>query len=93
LTENRPNKWHGPKFLEPYNGRWVGVVGQEVLVHGESREQVRAKLKHLRRQVDNVFAVPAYRKWGKDDPLVDVASGVDCLGGRGDRLVDDEDAE
>ena len=50
--------WQGPDFLEPFVGRWVGVTGQEVLVHGESREQVRAKLKHLRRQAEDVLLVP-----------------------------------
>jgi hypothetical protein len=67
MARRVPNKWPGPPHLEPYNGLWVGVVGRRVVVHGESPEQVRAKIKHLRRQVDAVFEVPAYKKWGKEE--------------------------
>lgn len=64
MALKKPNEWPGPAFLEPFSGRWVAVIGQEVLVHGESRQQVKAKLKHLRRTAEAVFLVRTYSKWG-----------------------------
>lgn len=50
--------WQGPAFLEPHQGRWVAIAEQEVLVHGESPGQVRAKLKLLHWTADDVILVP-----------------------------------
>jgi hypothetical protein len=59
--------WQGPDFLKPYRGSWVAVAGQEVLVHGESAEQVRAKLRILRKTAEDVLLVPGGKiRWEKE---------------------------
>lgn len=55
--------------MEPYAGRTVGVVGEKVVVAGESAAQVKAKLKHLRRTGVEIVDVPAYQRWKRDQPV------------------------
>lgn len=62
----KPNEWRGAAFLEPFRGRWVAVAGERVLVHGESQQQVRAKLRILHQVADDVLLVPNAPKWKKE---------------------------